>query len=144
MKKTSIRIILALVLSAALFGSCKKDKDEAVTVTKENLLGSYKLTELKLIVAGQPVDLYTTFLEACQRDDIYKLNGDFTVEVKDEGTQCGQGTGYESTWELDGNYIDIDGYSGDVKSFDGKTLVIEGNGSQGGISGTAKAVFVKQ
>jgi hypothetical protein len=144
MKKTSIRLVLALGLFAITFGACKKDKDEAVSVTKENLLGSYKLTELKLIVAGQPVDLYTTYLEACQRDDIYKLNADFTVQVNDEGTKCGQGASYSSTWELDGNYIDIDGYSGDVKSFDGKTLVIEGSGSQGGISGTAKAVFVKQ
>lgn len=144
MKKTSIRIVLALILSAALFGSCKKDKDEAVAVTKENLIGDYKLTEFKVIVVGQTVDLYTTWLEECQRDDIYALNADFTVQVKDEGTKCGQASGYESTWELDGNYIDIDGYSGDIKSFDGNTLVIEGSGSQGGLSGTVRAVFVKQ
>jgi hypothetical protein len=145
MKKTSIRLVLAIAFSAMMFTACKKDKDdEPVGATKENLIGSYKLTELKLIVAGQPTDIYTTFVPACQRDDIYTLTADFKVQVKDEGTKCSPANTYESTWSLDGNYVEIDGYAGDVKSFDGKTLVIEGSGSQGGISGSISAKFVKQ
>lgn len=149
MKKTSIRFVLAIAFSAMMFTGCKKDKDEdggAVAATKENLIGSYKLTKFEIKVSGvpTPVDLYTVFLEPCQRDDIYTLAADFKVQVKDEGTKCQPLNSYESTWSMDGNYVEIDGYAGTVKSFDGKTLVLEGSGSEGGFTGTATATFIKQ
>jgi len=145
MKKTSIRLVLAIAFSAMLFTACKKDKDdEAVAATKENLIGSYKLTSAKAKVLSQEVDVIDTYVEACQKDDVYVLNADFSAKIKDEGTKCGNGEGYTSSWELDGNYIDIDGYSGNIKSFDGKTLVVEASGSQGGITATITFVFAKQ
>lgn len=147
MKKTSIRLVLALAFSAMMFTACKKDKDdEPVAATKENLIGSYKLTKFEMKVSGlpTPVDLYAVFLEACQRDDVYTLSADFKVQVTDEGTKCSPLNSYQSTWSMDGNYVEIDGYAGTVKSFDGKTLVLEGSGSEGGFTGTASATFIKQ
>ncbi|AXY76248.1 hypothetical protein D3H65_20625 [Paraflavitalea soli] len=144
MKKTSIRLVLAIAFSAMLFTACKKDKDEAVAASKENLIGSYKLTEARAKVLTQDLDVLDTYVEACQKDDVYVLNADFTAKIKDEGTKCGNGEGYTSSWELDGNYIDIDGYSGNIKSFDGKTLVIEASGTQSGITATLTFKFAKQ
>ncbi|MDF2193662.1 lipocalin family protein [Paraflavitalea sp. CAU 1676] len=145
MKKTSIRIVLGLALSAMVFTACKKDKDEAVTVTKENLVGTYKLTEMKMKVTGAPeMDIFNLYFESCQRDDTYTLAADFKVQVKDQGTVCADPNNYESTWSMDGNYVEIDGTAGKVKSFDGKTLVLEAEGTEGGMTGTVTAKFVKQ
>lgn len=145
MKKPSIRLLLMFAVSAILLGACKKDKDdEPVAATKENLVGSYKLTSAKAKALGQEMDLMEEYFEPCQRDDIYKLNADYTVQVKDEGTKCDPDGSYESSWELDGNYIDIDGYAGNIKSFNGKTLVIEASGSQNGVTATSTFVFEKQ
>lgn len=145
MKKTSIRIILALVLSAALFGSCKKDKDEEpVGATKENLVGTYKLKSAVTKILTENYDA-VDFLEECQKDDTYTLNADFSALYTDAGTKCDPQGGYQTNWELDGNYIEIDAeYAGNIKSFNGKILVIEASGTEAGITFTVTVTLEKQ
>ena len=148
MKRTSIHLMLTIIFSAVLLGACKKDKDEAVEPTKENLAGSYKLTGLTTSTSSTgEVDTYSQ-LEACERDDIYTLNTDFSATYTDAGTKCDPEGTYESAWSLDENKnIVITGgtmdYEGTVKSFNGKTLVIEGTYNVG-ITYTIKATFTKQ
>jgi hypothetical protein len=150
MKKTSIRLVLALGLFAITFGACKKDKDEAVSVTKENLAGKYKISKVELIVPGAPPqDMLATF-DDCEKDDVYTLNANMTAKYEDVGTKCdanGSNT-YDTNWTLDGNAIVVRGnsmdYIGNVKSYDGKTLVIEGSYDFMGVSMTFRATLAKQ
>ncbi|HEU4469961.1 MAG TPA: lipocalin family protein [Flavisolibacter sp.] len=125
--------------------SCKKDDDDPkpVTPTKENLTGSYKLTAAT--VAGvnifnnsnESMNLY----EACQRDDVYKLNADLSYQVADEGTQCSPSGSYTGTWSfVNSTTIVLDGETATITSFDGKNLSV--SSVQGGF--TISSTFVKQ
>ena len=151
MKKTSIHLMLSIIFATIILAGCTKSKDsEPVGVTKENLAGSYKLTALKskTNIIPDEVDSYGE-LEACEKDDIYTLRADFTADYTDAGTKCDPDGSYPNVnWQLDGNNIMIPGsssdYSGVVKSYDGKTLVVEGSYSIGSISVTVKATFTKQ
>lgn len=144
MKKTSIRLVLAFACFSLILGACKKDKDESLAPSKENLVGSYKLVKAEGKAMGQTVDVMEEYAEPCQKDDVYVLGADFSVQVKDEGTKCDPESSYESTWSLDANYIDIAGYSGQIKSFSKSALVIEADYSQGtGIEATVTFHFQK-
>jgi hypothetical protein len=123
MKKT----ILALSLMSLVFVSCKKDdKDEPVTPTKENLTGSYKMTAFTVSNTSGSLDFFNSVMEACDRDDVYKLNADMSYGVEDAGTVCSPDNNYTGgTWSITGTTIDLDGETGTVKSWNGKTLVVE-------------------
>jgi len=153
MKKTSIHLMLAIIFSTIVLAGCTKSKDgeESVAATKENLAGSYKLTEFKSktsIPGMENVDGLAT-MDACEKDDIYKLNADFTASYTDAGSKCDPDGSYSGiNWELAGNVISIPGssqdYMGTIKSFNGKTLVIESSVVYMGISATVTATFTKQ
>ncbi len=141
MKKAILALSMLVVLA-----SCKKDKnDEQITPTKENLTGSYKMTAATLASGGTSVDIFNnpTFFEACDRDDIYKLNADLTYEIVDAGMVCNPDNNYTGgTWSLvSTTSINIDGDVYTIKSWNGKTLVGEFNDGSG-LSGTV--TYVKQ
>ena len=119
--------ILALSMLALVFASCKKDKtDEPVTPTKENLTGSYKLTAVKMTSGTSTLDLFL-LMDACDKDDSYLLNADNSYSVKDDGTMCSPSNDYTGgNWSLvNSTTINIDGEVGTIKSWNGKTLVVE-------------------
>jgi len=119
--------ILALSMLALVFASCKKDKtDEPVTPTKENLTGSYKLTAVKMTSGTSTLDLFL-LMDACDKDDSYLLNADNSYSVKDDGTMCSPSNDYTGgNWSLvNSTTINIDGEVGTIKSWNGKTLVLE-------------------
>ena len=112
---------------ALVFASCKKDKtDEPVTPTKENLTGAYKLTAVKMTSGSSTLDLFI-MMDACDKDDTYRLNADNSYSVKDDGTMCSPSNDYTGgTWSLvNSTTIDLDGEVGTIKSWNGKTLVVE-------------------
>jgi hypothetical protein len=144
MKKT----ILALSMLSLVFVSCKKDdKDEPVTPTKENLTGSYKMTAATMASGSSSIDVFNNdmFTEACERDDIYKLNADLTYNVQDAGTTCSPTTAWTGTWSLvSTTSIDIDGDVYTIKSWNGKTLVGEATDNSSGTTITYTVTYVKQ
>lgn len=149
MKKTSIRIILGLAFSALLFTACKKDKDEAsASITKESISGKYKLTNLEVVPPVGPATSMMGQLEACEKDDIYTLNTDFSAKYEDAGTSCGGQASESTTWALDGKNITVQGGSteliGIVKSWDGKTLVIDCVYDYMGMSVTLRGTLSRQ
>lgn len=146
MKKTSIHLALALVFSFILFGSCKKDDDNnSSDITKENLAGTYKVTKAEYTTSITGTIDYLAYLEDCQKDDTYTLKTDFTGTHNDAGTKCTDPGDEAIEWSLDGNTIIIAGdYAGTIKSFDGKTLTIEGSESEGGITASYSFILVKQ
>jgi len=135
------KVFLAFSALTLVLVSCKKDdKDEAVTPTKENLTGSYKMTAATISQSGSTVDAYNQLMEACDRDDIYKLNADNSYVVQDAGTVCSPSNDDTGTWSLSGTTINMDGEVGTIKSWNGKTLVVEGTDQ--GIS--FSSTYVKQ
>jgi len=110
------KILFLSFLCTATFTACKKDKDESVALTKENLVGTYKLTAST--VNGADV---MAQMNACEKDDLFKFNTDGTYENVDAGAQCS--TADSGTWTLPGNNtISLDGEAMTVEKFDGKTL----------------------
>src|SRR5690349_3180199 len=123
------KAILAFSVLGLVFTSCKKDKqDEPVTPTKENLTGTYKMTAFTMASSGVSTDLFNNdnVTPACQRDDIYHLNADNSYAVEDAGTVCSPDDNSTGTWSLEtSTTINIDGEVGTVKSWNGKTLIVE-------------------
>lgn len=141
MKKVMLGFSVVALLATA---SCKKDNNNTqVTPTKENLVGTYKMTAAtmnNINVFNNSIESLNMF-EACDRDDLYKLNADLTYEVIDAGTVCDPDNSYTSEWDLtNSTTIVVDGEAGTINSFDGKTLVVSLN-----YGGTiAKSTYVKQ
>lgn len=150
MKKTSIRLGLAVAFSALLFTACKKDNEEApASLTKESIAGKYKLTDAQIVPpVGPTYSVYTTYLKECERDDIYTLNTDFSAKYEDAGTQCGGSTSETTTWNLEGKNITVKGgtieFIGVVNSWDGKTLVIDGGYEVGGVTVKIRGTLARQ
>ena len=138
------KIFLPLALIATLTFSCKKDKDEdkQVDVTKENLVGTYKLKSEESKVNGVVIDDQT---EACQKDDLLILKANDTYESNDAGVVCDPPENYDGTWGLQGKILLFDGDAeGTISSFNGKDLVIEDSGTELGISWSTKLILTKQ
>lgn len=138
------KIFLPLALIATITFSCKKDKDEAkqVEVTKENLIGTYKLKSQESKLNGIP---YTPQTEACLKDDLYILKATNVFEYKDAGVICDPDESYDGTWELQGKVITTDSdLEGTISSFTGTELVVEDSGTEQGISWSVKLVLTKQ
>jgi hypothetical protein len=135
------KAIFALSVLTLVFASCKKDnKDEPVTPTKENLTGSYRLTAFTVTSGGSTLNLFN-MMDACQKDDIYKLNADNSYVVDDAGIVCSPSNEYTGDWSLvNSTTINIDGDVGTIKSWNGKTLVVEGTDS----GNTYSQTYVKQ
>ncbi len=151
MKKTSIRLGLAIIFSTLILAGCTKSKDgeDQVNITAETLAGSYKLTSLtyKNPITGKNED-YMSELDACEKDDIITLNANYSAVYTDAGTKCNPDGSYNNVeWQLEDKDIFIPGssqdYSGEIKSYNGKTLVIEGSYNVG-ITITITATFTKQ
>ena len=129
----------ALALSMFLV-SCKKDGTTSVTPTKENLTGSYKLTAASF--NGQEVLSNDMYFEACERDDVYRLNADMSYERQDAGTVCSPAGDESGSWEFTSSTaITIDGVPYKVDSFDGRSLKVSLDMGQNMI---LKSTFTKQ
>jgi len=125
------KMILALTVFTVVFTSCKKDnKNEPVTPTKENLTGTYKLTAFTMTSGTSTLDLFL-MMDACDKDDSYKLNADNSYTIKDDGVVCAPSNDYTGgSWSLvNSTTININGEVGTIKSWNGKTLVVEGTDS---------------
>lgn len=125
------KVFFALTAMVVLAAACKKEDDQqSVTPTKENLVGSYKVTKVVVSANGQTQEVTNNdaYTEPCERDDIHKLNADGTYEWVDAGVQCDPTFPYTGTWSLiNSTTLEVDGEASTIKSFDGKNLVISDN-----------------
>lgn len=149
MKKNSRAkwISLALVSIIVVAISCSKDtssNSNPSAITKENIAGSYLLTAATGSIPGLPPQNVYDSIPPCQRDDIYKLNLDYTMVYVDAGTKCSPPGDSTSTWALNGNTIAIGGDTASIQSFNGKTLVVSKVVAFLGIAVTTTDTFTKQ
>ena len=118
--KKHIHLLLVVLIA---FASCKKDKNDEIT--KENLAGSYKLTASTSQAGNGPIINEYALLPVCEKDDLFKLNGDLSYNYVDAGTKCNPAGDDNGSWSLPSTtQIILDGQSLSINSFDGKTLVL--------------------
>ena len=121
-----MKFCVAALSLITLFTACKKDKEEDnCTLTKNNLAGTYKLTELKYkLSATLPEQDFLSLMEDCEKDDLLILNSNGTYNYTDVDIKCtppGTNTG---TWSLTENNLQSDGiFEGEISSFDCKKVV---------------------
>ncbi len=143
--KSQLFLLLSVAFLFAIISSCKKSSSSNSSITKENLAGSYKLTDLTITIPPFPAQNILDSVPACQRDDIVKLNLDLTMQNIDAGTKCNPPGDFSSTWSLSGDSIRVDTLVGVIQKFDGKTLVIQSPVNiPPSITGTTTETFTKQ
>ena len=145
MKKHMLRLTLLAFVTLSAFSACKKDKDDdKLAVTTENLIGDYKLVDLKMKVAGQEGSVMSE-LDDCEKDDTYQLLADNVFKVIDDGKQCGNEE--TSEWSLDGNKIILESFAfflpGDyeVASLTKSQLVLTMTMTEGGMTTVYTAIL---
>ncbi|MBO9632940.1 MAG: lipocalin family protein [Chitinophagaceae bacterium] len=137
MKKHMLRLTLMAFVTLSAFSACKKDKDENLAVTSENLVGNYTLADIKVKAAGQEQSIIGD-VPACAKDDVLQLKTGGVLQIVDEGTTCDNDE--TSTWSLEGNKITIDAsvldITGpyDVITFNKSQLVLSMTYTEGGVS----------
>lgn len=122
------KIILSVIIIAATVVSCKKEDSNPnkCAVNTISLTGSYKPTALKYKASSSaPEQDIFTLLDACEKDDIIKLNSNGTLEYQDVNTICTPNGSYSGTWSLSGTTFTMDGTPGTIESFDCKTLIVK-------------------
>lgn len=157
MKTTIIRTtgyaVLALFL---LFTSCSKEDNTSKPVTKAALVArNWKQTDLLASQTGTPeVSVFTTFMEACDRDNIWQFKADGTFTVMEGASKCissDPDTVTSGTWQLAENdtKIIIDDVKEPAETLTIRELTstsfkITGTQVSNGTSFTATIVFAPQ
>jgi glutamate synthase domain-containing protein 3 len=144
MNKVSTKLIALLLLASVAFVSaCKKDKDDSLAVTKENLAATYTLVSIKAKATNVPEQDVTDYLlDACQKDDEITLKTDGTYTYTDAGTACSPKGDDSGSWSLSGSTLTIDGYAnGTVKTLNKGTLVVEATETNSGITYTYTTTY---
>jgi hypothetical protein len=140
------KTLALLVLASAAFTACKKDKDDSLAITKENLAGTYTVVSIKEKnnngAEEDAMDDY--FSEACEKDDEWVLKTDMTFERKDAGTTCSSSNNYSNDWQLEQNIVQFDQFLGKVEKLTSSELILKLEVSGGGVSYSETFVFKKK
>ncbi len=144
MKKFIPIALIAAMLGLAVNGCKKSGTSNNNAITVENLAGTYALKSLLYTYAGITINIYDS-LDACDKDNLVKLNTDKTVNFIDAGVKCDPPSDDNGTWDLKGDSIKFSANftSAKIESFDGKTLVLSGT-PDGEPGVTATTTLVKQ
>jgi hypothetical protein len=145
MIRSFTKALALLVLVSASFSACKKDKDDSLAVTKENLAGTYKVASIKVKVTGiGEEDVTDSYLDACEKDDELVLKSDLQFNYVDAGTACSFNGSYESTWTLTDKKVAFDDYEGTVDKLTSKEMILVETETQSGVTWTTTYVFSKK
>jgi hypothetical protein len=143
MRKTALAfsaIAVFLVIDA-----CKKSDSVSSARTVQNLSGSYTLAALTASGSGLTVNLYDS-LPPCEKDNVIQLNATGVAQFIDANTKCVPPSDSTGTWSLSSNTdtIYVAGNASFIKSWDGKTLVLNNNEQFGIFPVVATTTLVKQ
>jgi hypothetical protein len=114
-----------LLLAASLFAGCNKNKEDNLSITKENLIGKYIL----VAVEGSMQQKLDALYRPCMKDDEFELLAGDLYKHSDVGTQCAPTVGIpiyadSGNWELAHDTITFDLFTGPIKKLTKNTLVI--------------------
>jgi hypothetical protein len=140
------KLVFGLLSLTLLATACKKDKD-APAITKDNIAGTYKVMSIKAWVGGVE-DTQADSREACEKDDLIKLNADNSYAYQDLGTVCDPSGDVAGTWQLNESNKMIttdDGeLAGTITSFDGTNMEVTIEGEAGGFTYKIVTTLQKQ
>ncbi|MEJ0081803.1 MAG: lipocalin family protein [Puia sp.] len=125
-------IALILVINACKKSDSNSNNPSARTI--QNFSGSYNLTAITASVLGLNVNLYDS-LPACDQDNVIELDSNKIARFIDAGVACVPPSDSTGVWSLSSNTdtIYVAGSANFIKSWDGKTLVLNSVESLGGI-----------
>ena len=135
--------VLFLIGLISLMISCKK-KVEKITISAENIAGTYHLVGLTMKNSTVPEQDAMPFMDECEKDDLYKLNPNNSFQYVDAGVACNPNGDFTGNWELNGNEISFYGETGTITKFDGNILEIVTTSTISGNTYTKKTTFKKQ
>lgn len=135
MKQKYFFIALFLIILIVEFG-CQKEVNEKLStpITVNSLSGTYGLTALTWTYGGSAHNIYDS-LDACEKDNLVKLNTDLTINYIDAGIAYVPPENDIGIWSLVGDSLYFDTQSSKIQSFDGTILVLMGS-PNAGISAT--------
>jgi|KBSMisStaDraftv2_1062788.scaffolds.fasta_scaffold13009_3 hypothetical protein len=144
MKKVSLLTLAAALFIIAITACQKSGSSSNNAITVENLSGTYSLKALLWNYGGISINVLDS-LDACEKDNLVKLNTDKTVNFIDAGIVCDPPSDDNGMWDLKGDSIKFSDNltSAKIESYDGKTLVL--SGTPDGVPGViATTTLVKQ
>lgn len=138
------KLLFAAAIAAIALTSCKKtNSDEAKAITKENIIGSFKVTAMTYTANGVTIDGMAN-ITACEKDDIHIFKAADAYEYTDAGTKCDPDGGYTSTWTLSADVITIDGESGKITLLTATRMETTSTYETGNGSATIKTTLTRQ
>jgi Lipocalin-like domain len=140
------KVLLFAAVAALAFSACKKSGgSDAKAVTKENIIGNYKLTSMTVSLNGGAETDAKASMDDCQKDDIYLFKAADVYELSDAGLQCDPNSGYISTWTLSGDTIESDGQASKVTSLTSTQMQTTSTFSDvPGMTAVTKSTFTRQ
>jgi hypothetical protein len=128
------KLFLAGLVFTLALTSCKNNDDDC-TLTRDSIVGTYKITAARYQPNGGGSDIDLFALSApCERDDLVIFNDNGVVNYQDVGTVCSPSGNDTGTWTLSGNTLTLDQEPSTVSSFECTTMVLKQTDGTGGVS----------
>jgi hypothetical protein len=128
MNRKGIHTVYFLMILFTMVG-CKKDHP-GPEITIASISGTYALTGLTWEYGGMSYSMYDS-LDACEKDNLIRLNSDRSANFIDAGTVCAPPEDDNGTWFLSSDSLYLGGDGTKIKSFDGKLLILTGSPEPG-------------
>ena len=140
-----LRPLLWIVLIFLL--SCKKNSSDSPAATCEismtSISGDY--IEVSNVSKGDNGDVIDNFdgVEDCVTDNMWTFAPNGYLYVKDIGLTCSPASNYIQTWSVVGNEMHFSSGIVPIKSFNCKTLILEGQDVYNGATYTTTITYKK-
>jgi hypothetical protein len=147
------QVFLFAVVTTLALAACKKDKgntdNDAKAITKANILGSYKITAIKLTITalGQSTDQDgLQKIKDCEKDDVVTFLPTDTATIEDKGILCGSTTTIDKvSWSLVGDSLSVDSSSvGRITLLTAKQMLTRYEETVQGVNTIALTTFTRQ
>ena len=108
----NLRLLAFMLAAGVVFTACKDDDDAgsnnntpAQTKTQMLTAKNYKMTDFGFEVGGQYASAFndTSFVSACEKDDLTKFNTNGTWATTDAGVACSPTSAESGTWAFMNN-----------------------------------------
>lgn len=133
MNRKGIHTIYFFMILFTVVG-CKKDHP-GTDITVTSISGTYALTGLTWVYGGVSYNMYDS-LDACEKDNLIRLNTDHTANFIDAGSVCMPPEDDNDIWSLSSDSLYLGGEGTKIKSFNGKLLILSGSPDPGVIATT--------
>jgi hypothetical protein len=141
-----MKLAVLVIAISALFTSCRK-KEEILNIISPTIAGKYKLVGITIKTNNETLDVFNK-VKLCKKDDLVLFNADGTFGEEEGGIICDPQTDVVTgKWKAvaDVIFLEIDDIFITMKidSFNGRKLVISGDGSVKLETGTIRGYWTQ-